>query len=160
MTSRIPCSRARLAPLLAALMLAARACRAAAQPSYPALAEVDPVEALSRYLRMLAANPRDLASLTGAGRAALAVGDANAALGFYARAEEISPRNGRIKAGLASALVQMEQPRTALKLFDEAVALGVPAGEIAGRSRPRPRSQRRQSQRAGRLRARAARQAG
>lgn len=99
--------------------------------AYPAIADVDPVSALSRYLRMLASNPRDLASLTGAGRAALAVGDASAALGFYARAEEIAPRNGRIKAGLASALVQMEQPRTALKLFDEAVALGVPTAEIA-----------------------------
>jgi tetratricopeptide (TPR) repeat protein len=130
MTSRIPLSRGRLAPLFAALMLPA-ALSAQTLPPFPALSEVDPVEALSRYLRMLAANPRDLASLTGAGRAALAVGDANAALGFYARAEELSPGNGRIKAGLATALVQMEQPRTALKLFDEAVALGVPVGEIA-----------------------------
>jgi tetratricopeptide (TPR) repeat protein len=131
MTSRIPRRRARFGPLIAALMLASPLAAQQPAPSYPALSEADPVEALSRYLRMLAANPRDLASLTGAGRAALAVGDANAALGFYARAEEIAPRNGRIKAGLAAALVQMEQPRTALKLFDEAVALGVPVGEIA-----------------------------
>ena len=130
MTSQIPLLRGRLAPLCAALMVPTTL-SAQAIPSYPALSEIDPVEALSRYLRMLAANPRDLASLTGAGRAALAVGDANAALGFYARAEEISPRNGRIKAGLASALVQMEEPRTALRLFDEAVALGVSVGEIA-----------------------------
>lgn len=93
--------------------------------------ESDPANALSRYLRMLAANPRDLASLTGAGKAALAIGDPSAALGFYARAEEIAPRDGRIKAGLASALVQMEQPKTALKLFGEAVALGVPEADIA-----------------------------
>ncbi len=136
MTSRSSYSRTVLRNLLAAsvvlLPLAAQSGSALAQSTaYPAITEVDPASALSRYLRMLASNPRDLASLTGAGRAALAVGDANAALGFYARAEEISPRNGRIKAGLASALVQMEQPRTALKLFDEAVALGVPTREIA-----------------------------
>lgn len=100
--------------------------------SAPALiSPSDPAESLSRYLRMLAANPRDLASLTGAGRAALAVGDPQAALAFFARAEEIAPRNARIKAGIASALVQMEQPRAALKLFDEALALGVPEAEIA-----------------------------
>ncbi len=130
MNPRILSLRVRLAALLIPLAVAAPI-RAQTPPFYPAIAEADPVAALSRYLRMLAANPRDLASLTGAGRAALAVGDANAALGFYARAEEIAPRNGRIKAGLATALVQMEQPRTALKLFDEAVALGVPVGEIA-----------------------------
>ncbi|TVV70344.1 SPOR domain-containing protein [Sphingomonas solaris] len=134
MTSHSPTLRARLARLLASFALIAPLAMpplAAQTTGYPALADADPVTALSRYLRMLAANPRDLASLTGAGRAALAVGDANAALGFYARAEELAPRNGRIKAGLATALVQMEQPRAALKLFDEAVALGVPAGEIA-----------------------------
>lgn len=92
----------------------------------------DPVAALGRYLRVLATFPRNLDALTGAGKAALAVGDANAAISFFARAEEISPRDGRIKAGLASALVQTEQPRTALKLFGEAVALGTPEAEIAG----------------------------
>lgn len=105
---------------------------AVAQDASDLISPGDPAESLSRYLRMLAANPRDLASLTGAGRAALMVGDPAAALGFFARAEDISPRNGRIKAGLASALVQMEQPRAALKLFDEAVVLGVPEAEIAG----------------------------
>jgi Flp pilus assembly protein TadD len=92
----------------------------------------DPVEALGRYLRVLSTQPRSLDALTGAGKAALAIGDANAAISFFARAEQISPRDGRIKSGLASALVQVEQPKTALKLFDEAVSLGVPEGEIAG----------------------------
>lgn len=92
----------------------------------------DPVEALSRYLRVLATSPRNLDALTGAGNAALAIGDANAAVSLFARAEEVSPRNGRIKAGLASGLVQLDQPRTAIKLFDDAVSLGVPEAEIAG----------------------------
>lgn len=101
-------------------------------PAYPGLISPnDPAESLSRYLRMLAANPRDLNSLMGAGRAALIVGDPQAAMGFFGRADELSPRNGRIKAGLATTMLQMEQPRAALKLFDEAVALGVPEADIA-----------------------------
>lgn len=120
----------RAAPL--ALIGAIPMSPAVAQDASDLISPGDPAESLSRYLRMLAANPRDLVSLTGAGRAALMVGDPAAALGFFARAEDISPRNGRIKAGLASALVQMEQPRAALKLFDEAVVLGVPEAEIAG----------------------------
>ncbi len=91
----------------------------------------DPAEILARYLRTLATDPRDLEALTGAGRAAIDIGDANAALAFYARAEEIAPRNGRIKAGIASALVHLEKPKEALKLFDEARDLGVPEADLA-----------------------------
>lgn len=94
-------------------------------------ATTDPVEALGRYLRVLAVFPRNLDALTGAGRSSLAIGDANAAISFFARAQDIAPGDGRIKAGLASALVQLEQPKTALKLFDQAVALGVPEADIA-----------------------------
>lgn len=96
-----------------------------------AMARNDPAEALSRYLRVLAARPKDLDALMGAGRAALDIGDPSAAIGFYARAEEVAPRNGRVKAGLGSAMVQMENPRAALKLFDEATDLDVPAADIA-----------------------------
>lgn len=124
-----------VAPALAVAVAppaSAQTAASTAAPTYPNLISPnDPAESLSRYLRMLAANPRDLNSLIGAGRAALLVGDPQAAMGFYGRADEISPRNGRIKAGMASVFVQMEQPRAALKLFDEAVALGVPEAEIA-----------------------------
>lgn len=96
-----------------------------------AMARNDPAEALGRYLRVLARDPGDLEALSGAGAAGLAVGDADAAINFYVRAEKIAPRDGRIKAGLASALVQKEQPRAALKLFDAAVDLGVPPASIA-----------------------------
>ncbi len=91
----------------------------------------DPVERLGRYIRVLAGSPRDLSALLGAGQAALDVGDANAALGFYARAEEVSPSNGRVKAGLGSSLVMIERPDDALRLFAEAVALGVPEAALA-----------------------------
>lgn len=91
----------------------------------------DAASALARYLRMVTANPRDLEALTGAGRAALDVGDAQAAIGFYARAEALAPRNGRVKAGLGSALVLLNQEQAALKYFDEATDLGVPETDIA-----------------------------
>ncbi len=90
-----------------------------------------PVERLGRYIRMLAGSPRDLDALLGAGQAALDVGDANAALGFFARAEEVSPSNGRVKAGLGSSLVMIERPDDALRLFAEALSMGVPEYAIA-----------------------------
>ncbi|MDB5685143.1 MAG: hypothetical protein JWM75_2841, partial [Sphingomonas bacterium] len=126
---------AKLLALPAALMLAGAAF-AQVDPRSPTTGMAqppadDPVEALGRYLRVLATMPRNLDALKGAGRAALAIGDANAAISFFARAEAITPRDGRIKSGLAAALVQMEQPKTALKLFGEAVALGVPEAELA-----------------------------
>ena len=91
----------------------------------------DPATALGRYLRVITANPRNLDALTGAGRAALEVGDAQAAIGFYARAEAIAPRNGRVKAGLGSALVLLNQEQAALGYFEDAVRLGVPEADIA-----------------------------
>ena len=60
------------------------------------------------------------------------MGDAEAALTFFARAEEIAPRDARVKARMAPALVQLEQAATALPLFAEAIALGAPEAEIAG----------------------------
>lgn len=91
----------------------------------------DPVERLGRYIRILAGSPRDLDALLGAGQAALDVGDANAALGFFARAEDVSPSNGRVKAGLGSSLVMIERPDDALRLFAEAMSMGVPESAIA-----------------------------
>lgn len=91
----------------------------------------DPAEALSRYLRILAEQPDDVAALAGAGQAALDVGDLNAAAGFFARADARDPRNGAVKTGLARTLIQRDDPRAALRLFREAVDLGVPAASIA-----------------------------
>ncbi len=91
----------------------------------------DPGAALSRNLRTLAESPRNLSALTGAAKAALELGDAQAAATFYARAEEIAPRDGRIKAGLGSSFLAMEQAQAALKFFEDARALGAPEGEFA-----------------------------
>ncbi|HEY5721380.1 MAG TPA: SPOR domain-containing protein [Allosphingosinicella sp.] len=91
-----------------------------------------PADEVARNLRNLAANPRSVAALMGAGKASLAVGDAQAALSFFSRAEEQMPKDGRIKMWIGSALVQLEQPRPALKFFDEARRLGAPEADFAG----------------------------
>lgn len=105
---------------------------AGAQTGYSGpLYQEDAGTALSRHLRTLAEAPRNLGALTGAAKAALELGDAQAAATFYARAEEIAPRDGRIKAGLGSAFIAMEQPQAALKFFEDARSLGAPEGEFA-----------------------------
>jgi Flp pilus assembly protein TadD len=86
---------------------------------------------LRGYLTSLADNPQSLDALIGAGRAALDLGDIDAALNFFSRADQISPRNSRVKAGIASTLVQLGQAQPALRTFAEAAALGAPEAEIA-----------------------------
>jgi Flp pilus assembly protein TadD len=141
---------ARRGILLAAagIIMAAGAARAqdmdapdpAPEPQYsriPPGAIVQPLDTgpgaeLRRNLTTLAENPRSLEALIGAGRAAAGMGDGEASLGFFARADEISPSDARVKAGMASALVLMERPEQALLMFAEAAGLGAPEGEIAG----------------------------
>jgi Flp pilus assembly protein TadD len=110
----------------------------AAFAQYPAGATVqslpqanDPAELLATALRTLAVQPSNLAALTAAGHNALVLGDPNAAVGFFGRAQEIAPRDGHVKAGLGSALIELEKPQDALRLFAEASRLGVPDDEIA-----------------------------
>ena len=88
--------------------------------------------ALRNQLTQLAANPTSVPELVQTGRAALAVGDGEAALGFFTRANELSARDARVKAGLAAAHARTGRPDTALQLFAEAVSLGAPEAEIAG----------------------------
>jgi len=116
--------------LVAAAMLPGIAAAQLVQPT-PASNPADPANSLSLHLRTLASAPRDLTALLGAGQSALDVGDPNAALGFFARADEIQPNNPRAKAGLAAALLQLEKPDDALRLFGEAVSLGTPEASIA-----------------------------
>jgi Flp pilus assembly protein TadD len=117
---------------LAALgaMMFLSATPAAAQAPVGAFTET-PDAALARNLRSLAADPRSLVALMGAGRAALQLGDPQAALTFFARAEEAAPGAGRVKIWIASALAQMQQPHAALKFFREAMDLGVAEADVA-----------------------------
>ncbi|WP_271439144.1 SPOR domain-containing protein [Pontixanthobacter luteolus] len=87
---------------------------------------------LSEALQRLARNSRDVDALIDAGNASLAVGDVDAAIGFFGRADELSPVNARIKVGLAGAFVRRERPLEALRLFDEAEQAGAATGALAG----------------------------
>ncbi len=127
----------KLALLAVGAGLAAASSAAAQISNLPPGAVVQPLPdrdsgaELRRHLLTLAQNPRSVSALIGAGRAALEMGDAQAALGFFARADEAAPRDARVKAGMGSALVRLEQGEAALGYFAEAAALGAPEIEIA-----------------------------
>lgn len=111
---------------------------ALAQQPVPAVSQavVQPVPgrdglSLNAALARLARNPRDGEALIDAGRAALAMGDVDAAIGFYRRADEVLPGNPRVKAGLAGALVRNENPFDAIPLFAEAERGGLADAAVA-----------------------------
>jgi len=86
---------------------------------------------LRAAMRRISYNSSDADALADAGNASLMLGDANAALNFFTRANTIRPNNGRIVAGLATATVRTENPFEALRLFDDAIRLGVSDRTIA-----------------------------
>ena len=102
-----------------------------------AVAAVQPVREpagaaeLRAAMRRISYSPGDPDALADAGNAALVLGDANAALNFFTRANSIRPNNGRIITGLATATVRTENPFEALRLFDDAVRLGISERTIA-----------------------------
>ena len=99
--------------------------RAPAPPPAPAAGTVEtPEAALARNVRLLAINPRNYEALLGAGRAALGLGDAQAAIGFFGRAEEVNSNHWAPKAGQGSALAHMGEATAALGLFEQAQQLG------------------------------------
>ena len=75
---------------------------------------------LNAALSRLARDSRDVSALLDAGQASLDLGDFQAAIGFYQKADALSPDNARVKAGLAGAYVQAEDPLSAIPLFDQA----------------------------------------
>ncbi len=79
---------------------------------------------LNAALGRLGRNPGDVAALTDAGRAALEMGDVDAAIGFFQRADALSPGNAKVKAGLAGAYVRSGDPFKAIPLFSEAELAG------------------------------------
>ncbi len=96
---------------------------ATAQTSYSPYAETA-AGALARYVRTLASNPQDFSTLIGAGRAALALGDTQAAAGFFARADEVNPRSPLPQAGMGAVSVANGEPQVALPYFTRAQQLG------------------------------------
>jgi len=96
---------------------------AAAQGSYSPYNETA-TAALTRYLHTLASDPKDFASLIGAGRAALELGDAQAAAGFFARADDVNSRSPLPQAGMGAVSVLSGEPQAALPYFNRAEQLG------------------------------------
>lgn len=86
---------------------------------------------LRAAMRRISYNSNDADALADAGNASLILGDANAALNFFTRANNIRPNNGRFVAGLAAATVRTENPFEALRLFDDATRLGISERSIA-----------------------------
>ena len=85
---------------------------------------------LNAALVRLGRNPRDAEALLDAGRAALAMGDTDAAIGFFRRAGQVLPADGRVKAGLAGAYVRNGDPFSAIPLFEEAERAGLTTAEM------------------------------
>lgn len=102
---------------------------AAAQGSYSPYDET-PAAALARYVRTLASDPKDFDALIGAGRAALALGDAQAAAGFFARADEVNPKSPLPQAGMGAVQVANGEPQASLPYFTRAQQLGASAAVI------------------------------
>lgn len=103
----------------------------ASPKTVPVIREAAGAVELRNAMRRIAEQPNDADALADAGNAALTLDDANAALNFLTRANALRPRNGRITSALASATVRTENPFEALRLFDDAVRLGISERSIA-----------------------------
>lgn len=117
-----------LAMVLAGLPLGAAAI--AAQSDSGVIADPD-ADALAAQMRLLGANPTDEGALITAGELTLKLGDLDAAAAFFGRAERVNPRNSRLKVGTARTVLHLERPGEALRLFDQAVALGYDPANFA-----------------------------
>jgi tetratricopeptide (TPR) repeat protein len=115
---------------LAVALIACTGVAAVANPAFAAQSYQDdsssPAASLARNVRTLASDPKDFSALIGAGRAALELGDAQAAAGFFARADEVSPQSPLPQAGMGAVSVANGEPKAALPYFARAQKLGAP----------------------------------
>ena len=101
-------------------------------PAAPMPGQIEtPGAALARNIRILAGDPRNYQALLGAGQAALATGDAEAAIGFFGRASDANPASWVPKVGQGASLVQLMDPRAAMQAFAAAQRLGASSAAIA-----------------------------
>jgi Flp pilus assembly protein TadD len=113
----------------ATLLLSGLALGLAAIPA-SAFAQTIPVyaesaaDSLARNVRTLADHPKDLAALVAAGKAALNLGDAQAAAGFFGRAQDVNANSPLALEGMGAALVATGDPNAALTYFARAQRLG------------------------------------
>ena len=119
--------RVRVAALILTFVgfaLAVSSVRVSAQ-STPSWTQVEtPAAAMARHIRVLANSPKDFLALIGAGKAALALGDSQAAVGFFGRADEVYPTSPLPQAGMAAAMVADGDAQGALPYFARAQQLG------------------------------------
>ena len=137
MLHNLPSRAARAALFMSALVLPAMASAqyigaAPPPPAAPLPGTIEtPEAALARNVRLIALNPKNFTALVAAGRAALATGDAQAAVGFFGRAEESGPRSWQPQAGLAASAVAMGDPQSAMTYFARAQQYGATQMQIA-----------------------------
>lgn len=86
---------------------------------------------LNEALGRIGRNSRDVAALIDAGNAALALGDTDAAIGFFRKADGLSPGNAGAKAGIARAYVEAGDPVAAIPWFNAAAQAGASDAEFA-----------------------------
>ena len=90
------------------------------------------IERLNGALRRLADNPKDVSALIDAGNAAIQLDDLDAAMGFFGRAQQLSPEDARAKIGLAVVFLRSRRPIESLRLFAEAEQSGANSDQVAG----------------------------
>ena len=118
--------RVRVAAIILAVMgfvLAGVPARADAQVYVGGRGE-SPADALARNMKELGSSPRSFDALIGAGRASLALGDGQAAAGFFGRAEEVWPASSLPQAGMGAALALEGDASGALQYFARATQRG------------------------------------
>ena len=120
----------RLAGALVACACALGSATVQAQGSYSPYDE-SPAAALARYVRTLASDPKDFQTLIGAGKAALELGDPQAAGGFFARADEAYPNSPLPQAGMGAVAVANGDAQGALPYFQRAQERGAPVASFA-----------------------------
>ncbi len=111
-------------PLAAQITVQQPAASAMPQMSQTERDQINAQAMLTSALQRIGTNGNDVNALIDAGAAALVLEDARSAYNFFNRAQSLAPSNGRIKAGLGSALVRLENPADALKMFEQAVQQG------------------------------------
>ena len=83
-----------------------------------------PADALARNMKALGHDSTDFNALIGAGKAALALGDTQAAAGFFGRADEVWPSSPLSQAGMGAAMAQSGDATAALQCFARAIQRG------------------------------------
>ncbi|MBV7259330.1 tetratricopeptide repeat protein [Erythrobacter crassostreae] len=88
------------------------------------------VQRLNRALLRLAKRPDNVAALLEAGEASAKVGDLDAAIGFYRRANNLAPNDARTKLGMARVVLNSGRPADALPLYAAAQSAGANASDL------------------------------